>query len=166
MRLGRGNKSSEAAAPFGASVCPHKHTVSLHSFCVCSVDRQWTWHLEQLRTLVPPPPPVTVVSDRSNGICCGVPGCFKNAAQTLKMAICALLHPLRPTMKAPGAPDVATVPTDATADTTVVVRRGRGKPLSNCERIRMLQALLAVSQRRRQVAPWRYCCCCSQVWNV
>jgi hypothetical protein len=112
------------------------------------------------------PPPVTVVSDRSNGICCGVLGCFKNAAQTLKMAICALLHPLRPTMKAPGAPDVATVPTDATADTTVVVRRGRGKPLSNCERIRMLQALLAVSQRRRQVAPWRYCCCCSQVWNV
>jgi hypothetical protein len=40
-------------------------------------------------------------------------------------------------MKAPDAPDVATVPTpDATADTTVVVRRGRGKPLGNGERIR------------------------------
>jgi hypothetical protein len=48
-------------------------------------------------------------------------------------------------MKAPGAPDVATVPTDATADTTVVVRRGRGKPLSNGERIRMLQSLLSHS---------------------
>jgi hypothetical protein len=48
-------------------------------------------------------------------------------------------------MKAPGAPDVATAPTDATADTTVVVRRGRGKPLSNGERIRMLQALLSHS---------------------
>jgi hypothetical protein len=83
-------------------------------------------------------PPVAMVSDRSNGICCGVLGCFKNASQTLKMAICALLHPLvRPTMKAPGAPDVATVPTDATADTTVIVRRGRGKPLSNGERIWM-----------------------------
>jgi hypothetical protein len=29
-------------------------------------------------------PPVGVVSDRSNGICCGVLGCFKNASQTLK----------------------------------------------------------------------------------
>jgi hypothetical protein len=83
-------------------------------------------------------PPVAVVSNRSNGICCGVLGCFKNASQTLKMAICALFHPLRPTMKAPGAPDVATAPTDATADTTVVVRRGRGKPLSNKERKRIL----------------------------
>jgi hypothetical protein len=60
-------------------------------------------------------PPVAVVSNRSNGNCCGVLGCFKNAAQTLKMVICVLLHPLRPTMKAPDAPDVATVPTDAIA---------------------------------------------------
>jgi hypothetical protein len=87
-------------------------------------------------------PPVAVVGDRSNGICCGVLGCFKNAAQTLKMAICALLQPLRPTMK---APNLATVPTDATTDTTVVVRRGRGKPLSNGQRIRILQALLSHS---------------------
>jgi hypothetical protein len=45
--------------------------------------------------------PAAVVRDKSNGICCGVLGCFKNATQTLKMVICMLLQPLRPTMKAP-----------------------------------------------------------------
>jgi hypothetical protein len=33
-------------------------------------------------------PPVGVVSDRSNGFCCGMLGCFETAAQTHKMAIC------------------------------------------------------------------------------
>jgi hypothetical protein len=90
-------------------------------------------------------PPVAVVSDRSNGICCGLLGCFKNAAQTLKMAICALFQPLCLSMKAADTPDVATVSTDATADTTVAMRRGRGNLISNGERIRMLQALLSHS---------------------
>jgi hypothetical protein len=36
-------------------------------------------------------PPVGVVSDRSNGFCCGVLCCFETAVHTLKMAICVLL---------------------------------------------------------------------------
>jgi hypothetical protein len=43
------------------------------------------------------------------------------------------------------AAEAATGPTDAPGDTKVAVRRGRGKPLSNGERIRVLQALLSHS---------------------
>jgi hypothetical protein len=39
------------------------------------------------------------------------------------------------------AAEAAKGPTDAPGDTTVAVRRGRGKPLSSGERIRILQAL-------------------------
>jgi hypothetical protein len=82
-------------------------------------------------------PPVGVVSDRSNGFCCGVLGCFETAAQTYKMAIYALQF-FRSTMKAAEAPDT----TDAPGDTTVVVRRGKGKSLGNGERIWILHSLL------------------------
>jgi hypothetical protein len=87
-------------------------------------------------------PPVGVVSDRSNGFCCGVLCCFENGVQTYKMVIWMLLRNLRPTMKAAEAATGTTDATDTATNTAVAIRRDMGKPLSNGERIWSLHALL------------------------